>query len=236
MLCYLAINIKKALRLDDSLDVIAVHLVGGLTGTLLLGFFADTEYNSLGFDGVFAGGGTDLLVDQIVAAGSVIIFSGIMSAVLAKADRRDHRPASLRGGGRCRPRPVPARRERVLAHLGTGGRSVEKLITAIIKPFKLDDVKTALKAAGVTGMTVSEVQGFGRQSGHTEVYRGAEYTIDFVPKVKIEVLADLSDAERVAGVIADAARTGKIGDGKIWISDVDRVLRIRTGEMGTDAL
>ena len=113
---------------------------------------------------------------------------------------------------------------------------MEKLITAIIKPFKLDDVKTALKAAGVTGMTVSEVQGFGRQSGHTEVYRGAEYTIDFVPKVKIEVLADLSDAERVAGVIADAARTGKIGDGKIWISDVDRVLRIRTGEMGTDAL
>ena len=111
-----------------------------------------------------------------------------------------------------------------------------KLITAIVKPFKLDDVKTALKDAGVTGMTVTEVQGFGRQSGHTEVYRGAEYTIDFVPKVRIDVLADVADAERVAEVIAAAARTGKIGDGKIWITDVDRVLRIRTGEVDADAL
>jgi nitrogen regulatory protein P-II 1 len=111
-----------------------------------------------------------------------------------------------------------------------------KLITAIVKPFKLDDVKTALKDAGVTGMTVTEVQGFGRQSGHTEVYRGAEYTIDFVPKVRIDVLADVSDAERVAEVIAAAARTGKIGDGKIWITEVDRVMRIRTGEVDADAL
>jgi nitrogen regulatory protein P-II 1 len=111
-----------------------------------------------------------------------------------------------------------------------------KLITAIVKPFKLDDVKTALKDAGVTGMTVTEVQGFGRQSGHTEVYRGAEYTIDFVPKVRIDVLADVADAERVAEVIAVAARTGKIGDGKIWISDVERVMRIRTGEVDADAL
>jgi nitrogen regulatory protein P-II 1 len=111
-----------------------------------------------------------------------------------------------------------------------------KLITAIVKPFKLDDVKTALKDAGVTGMTVTEVQGFGRQSGHTEVYRGAEYTIDFVPKVRIEVLADLMDAERVADAIASAARTGKIGDGKIWITEVDRIVRIRTGEVDNDAL
>ena len=111
-----------------------------------------------------------------------------------------------------------------------------KLITAIVKPFKLDDVKTALKDAGVTGMTVTEVQGFGRQSGHTEVYRGAEYTIDFVPKVRVEVLVDVTDAERVADTIADAARTGKIGDGKIWITEVDRVMRIRTGEVDADAL
>jgi nitrogen regulatory protein P-II 1 len=111
-----------------------------------------------------------------------------------------------------------------------------KLITAIVKPFKLDDVKTALKDAGVTGMTVTEVQGFGRQSGHTEVYRGAEYTIDFVPKVRIDVLADVTDAERVADTIATAARTGKIGDGKIWITEVDRVIRIRTGEVDADAL
>src|SRR5688572_12837231 len=111
-----------------------------------------------------------------------------------------------------------------------------KLITAIIKPFKLDDVKTALKGAGVQGMTVSEVQGFGRQAGHTEVYRGAEYQVDFVPKVKLEVLADEPDAERVAEVIATAAQTGKIGDGKIWITDVDRIVRIRTGERDGDAL
>ncbi|MGH9112377.1 MAG: P-II family nitrogen regulator [Acidimicrobiales bacterium] len=111
-----------------------------------------------------------------------------------------------------------------------------KLITAIIKPFKLDDVKTALKDAGVTGMTVTEVQGFGRQAGHTEVYRGAEYTIDFVPKVRIEVLAEAADAEPIAEAITAAARTGKIGDGKIWISEVDRTIRIRTGELDADAL
>ena len=111
-----------------------------------------------------------------------------------------------------------------------------KLITAVIKPFKLEEVKDALKGAGIQGMTVTEVQGFGRQSGHTEVYRGAEYTVDFVPKVKIEVVADVAGAERIIGVIADAARTGKIGDGKVWITDVDRVLRIRTGELDADAL
>ena len=111
-----------------------------------------------------------------------------------------------------------------------------KLITAIVKPFKLDDVKTALKDAGVTGMTVTEVQGFGRQAGHTEVYRGAEYTVDFVPKVRIEVLADAADADRIADAIAAAARTGKIGDGKIWVTEVGQAIRIRTGEMGNDAL
>jgi nitrogen regulatory protein P-II 1 len=111
-----------------------------------------------------------------------------------------------------------------------------KLITAIIKPFKLDEVKTALKEAGIAGMTVTEVQGFGRQAGHTEVYRGAEYTVDFVPKVRLEILVDVFQAETVAEVITQAARTGKIGDGKIWISDVDRVIRIRTGEVDDDAV
>ena len=111
-----------------------------------------------------------------------------------------------------------------------------KLITAIAKPFKLDDVKTALKEAGVAGMTVTEVQGFGRQAGHTEVYRGAEYTIDFVPKVRIEVLTEEVDVDRLVEVITDAARTGKIGDGKIWVTDADRIVRIRTGELGSDAL
>ena len=111
-----------------------------------------------------------------------------------------------------------------------------KLITAVIKPFKLDDVKEALKGAGVQGMTVSEVQGFGRQSGHTEVYRGAEYTVEFVPKIKLEVLADDAGVAGIVDALTAAARTDKIGDGKIWVTDVDQVQRIRTGEMGADAV
>jgi len=111
-----------------------------------------------------------------------------------------------------------------------------KLITAIVKPFKLDDVKNALKEAGVAGMTVAEVQGFGRQSGHTEVYRGAEYTVDFVPKVKVEVLVEGARVAEVSEAITRAARTGKIGDGKIWVTDVEGVVRIRTGEVDSDAL
>ena len=111
-----------------------------------------------------------------------------------------------------------------------------KLVTAIVKPFKVDDVKAALEALDVRGMTVSEVQGFGRQRGHTEVYRGAEYTVDFVPKVRVEVLTDDGEAARVVDAIVAAARTDKIGDGKVWVSEVDSVTRIRTGEMGTDAL
>src|SRR5687767_2396692 len=111
-----------------------------------------------------------------------------------------------------------------------------KLITAIVKPFKLDAVKDALKAADVHGMTVTEVQGFGRQSGHTEVYRGAEYTIDFVPKTRIEVLVADGEADRVVNTIIETARTGKIGDGKVWVVPVDSVSRIRTGEAGEDAL
>jgi nitrogen regulatory protein PII len=111
-----------------------------------------------------------------------------------------------------------------------------KLVTAVIKPFKLDEVKDALKAAGITGMTVSEVRGFGRQGGHTETYRGAEYKIDFVPKVVIEAVIDDGQADLVVDTIARAAETGKIGDGKIWVTTVDRIVRIRTGEEGDDAI
>jgi nitrogen regulatory protein P-II 1 len=111
-----------------------------------------------------------------------------------------------------------------------------KLITAVIKPFKLDDVKGALKHAGDTGITVSEVRGFGRQGGHTETYRGAEYQIDFVPKVGLQIVVDDDRADAVVDAIAAAAATGKIGDGKIWVTDVDRVVRIRTREEGADAV
>ena len=111
-----------------------------------------------------------------------------------------------------------------------------KLITAIIKPFKLDDVKDALKAAGIAGITVGEVRGFGRQGGHTETYRGAEYQIDFVPKVQLEIVVDDGTVDTVVDAIVAAAATGKIGDGKIWVTDVDRLVRIRTGEEGEKAL
>ena len=111
-----------------------------------------------------------------------------------------------------------------------------RLITAIVKPFKVDDVKQALKDAGAAGVTVSEVQGFGRQRGHTEVYRGAEYTIDFVPKVRVELLVDDADVDRLLEAVIAAARTGKIGDGKVWVTPVEQVVRIRTGERGVEAL
>jgi nitrogen regulatory protein P-II 1 len=111
-----------------------------------------------------------------------------------------------------------------------------RLVTALVKPFKLDDIKEALTALGLPGITITESKGFGRQRGHTEVYRGAEYTVEFVPKVRIEVLTDDDEARRVADAIVDAARTGQIGDGKVWISPVDTIIRVRTGEMDHDAI
>ena len=111
-----------------------------------------------------------------------------------------------------------------------------KLVTAVIKPHKWEDVREALETFGVAGMTVSEVSGYGRQKGHTEVYRGAEYTVDFVPKVRIELLVEDADVERLLEAVVTAARTGKIGDGKVWVTSVEQVVRIRTGERGGEAI
>ena len=111
-----------------------------------------------------------------------------------------------------------------------------KLITAVVKPFRLDEVKEALKGAGVAGITVSEVQGFGRQAGHTEVYRGTEYQVDFVPKIRLELVVDDAEVANLVTVISEAAKTGKIGDGKIWVTPVESLVRIRTGEPGSDAI
>lgn len=111
-----------------------------------------------------------------------------------------------------------------------------RLVTGIIKPFTLEDVKTALEQLGVLGMTVSEVQGYGRQKGHTEVYRGAEYSVDFVPKIRVEVVVEDEAADKTVEALVDAARTGKIGDGKVWVTSVEAVVRVRTGERGADAL
>ena len=111
-----------------------------------------------------------------------------------------------------------------------------KLITAVVKPFKLDDVKDALKAVGIAGITVTEVRGFGRQGGHTETYRGAEYQIDFVPKVSLDLVVEDGQVDTVVDTIIQAAATGKIGDGKVWVTNIDRLVRIRTGEEGADAV
>lgn len=111
-----------------------------------------------------------------------------------------------------------------------------KLVTAILKPHRIDDVKEALEAFGITGMTVSEASGFGRQRGHSEVYRGAEYVVDFVPKIRLEVLVEDIDADSVVGVVVNAARTGRIGDGKVWVTEIHDVVRVRTGEKGDEAL
>ena len=111
-----------------------------------------------------------------------------------------------------------------------------KLITAIIKPFALDEVREALQAQGVEGMTVTEASGYGRQRGHTEVYRGAEYVVDLVPKVRLEVVVEDEDAQHIVDVLVSAARTGKIGDGKVWVTPVESIVRVRTGERGPDAV
>lgn len=110
------------------------------------------------------------------------------------------------------------------------------LVTAIVKPFKLEEVKDALRGAGIIGLTVSEVQGYGRQGGKSEIFRGSEYKVDFVPKVKLEVLVESSMAEKTMDIIAEAAKTGKIGDGKIWCIPLERLMRVRTGELGDDAV
>ena len=144
---------------------------------------------------------------------------------------------SISGAGTPRPdAATPAAAEHVPAHARQGRLSLMKLVTAIVKPFVLEDVKGALEQIGVLGMTVSEVQGYGRQKGHTEVYRGAEYSVDFVPKVRVEVVADDTLADKVVDAIVESARTGKIGDGKVWVTPVDTVIRVRTGERGTDAV
>jgi nitrogen regulatory protein P-II 2 len=133
-------------------------------------------------------------------------------------------------------KPVWSSASNTLSKLPSSQGAIMKLVTAIIKPFKLDEVREALSAIGVQGITVTEVKGFGRQKGHTELYRGAEYVVDFLPKVKIEAAVSSDQVERVIEAIEAGARTGKIGDGKVFVYDLEQVIRIRTGETGAEAL
>ena len=211
--CCLAVTFKHRFGYDDALDVVGVHLVGGLVGTLMIGVVADPEF-AAGYESVVHGGSFALLGKQAVAGRRRLRVQLRAHLRDRPAGQGDDRPAGHRGGGGHRPRPDRPRRVglRVRRGLGGGGSALApagaapqsqgvlvRLVTAVLKPFKLDDVKTALESFGVQGMTVSEVQGFGRQRGHTEVYRGAEYAVSFVPKVRLEVLVDDADAGDVVG-------------------------------------
>ena len=253
-LCALAVGLKYRFGYDDSLDVVGVHLVGGLSARSLIGFLATAEAPA-GVDGLFYGGGVDQLWRQVVGAVAVLAFSFVLTLVIGIViqktigfriteedevtgiDNVVHAEsgydfASLGSSGSTAPLAGQARAEARNTERDPG----MKLVTAIVKPFKLDDVKNALELIGIAGLTVSEVQGFGRQRGHTEVYRGAEYQVDFVPKVRIEVVVGELDAARVVDAVVEAASTGQIGDGKVWVTTIDEIVRVRTGERGDDAL
>ena len=216
---------------------------------ILIGLFSTSE-GAGGVDGLFYGGGFASLGDQTLGALVAVVYSGVVTTVIALAikytiglriaeedevegiDFVAHGESAYDlhtgvGGGvksgvlaRCHRRPAQGRSQGM------------KLVTAVIKPHKWEDVREALETFGVTGMTVSEVSGYGRQKGHTEVYRGAEYDIALVPKIRIEIVVDDADAEDVVGIVVKTAQTGRIGDGKVWVSPVESVVRVRTGETG----
>ena len=245
----MAVGLKFKLGYDDSLDVVGVHLVGGLVGTVLIGLFSTSE-GAGGVDGLFYGGGFASLGDQTLGVLVAVACSGVLTTVIALAikytiglriaeedevegiDFVEHGESAydlhtgIGGGVQVRqsspapPAPCPRKEQGM------------KLVTAVIKPHKWEDVREALETFGVTGMTVSEVSGYGRQKGHTEVYRGAEYDIALVPKIRIEIVVDDGDAEDVVGIVVKTAQTGRIGDGKVWVSPVETVVRVRTGETG----
>lgn len=253
VLCAMAVGLKYRFGYDDSLDVVGVHLVGGVAGSLLIGFFATGGVQS-DAAGLFYGGGLAQLGKQAVGVFSVLAYSLVVSAILAflldktigmrvsedvevsGIDQDEHAETAYDFSGAAWWHLLQDHlRTRHRCRSEQEGRRM-KLITAIVKPYKLDEIKEALHAFGVQGLTVSEASGYGRQRGHTEVYRGAEYTVDLVPKIRIEVLVEDSDAEELISVIVSAASTGKIGDGKVWSVPVDSVVRVRTGERGADAL
>ncbi len=253
-LCAMAVGLKHRFNYDDSLDVVGVHLVGGLVGTIMIGLVSA---------GSAPGGHRRAPLRRRLRPARHpdphrALRHGVVrgrDAPHRARDQGDHRLADRggRGGRRHRlrrarrggVRPHHPRRRQLLRQPPAARRSAAdrrhqvrqqgrcpgmKLVTAVIKPHKWEDVRVALEAFGVTGMTVSEVSGYGRQKGHTEVYRGAEYDIALVPKVRVEIVVDDPDAEDVVGVIVKAAATGSIGDGKVWVAPVETIVRVRTGD------
>ncbi len=233
---FAVVYLKKMIGYDDALDTFGVHGVGGTMGAILTGIFASTEVNSVVTPEIKA----NLLVSAVPGDrcdGSPL---GRRHSDHRLHREIHHRPASFRGNGIRRSGHDGTRRRRLPSRLIGGVNRyvliVMKKIEAIIKPFKLEEVKDALADLGIEGMTVSEVKGFGRQKGHTEIYRGSEYTVDFLPKIKIEVVLADSLLESAVAAIVKAAKTGKIGDGKVFVSPVEEAIRIRTDETGEKAV
>ena len=247
--CALAVGLKYHFGYDDSLDVVGVHFVGGVVGMLGIGLLASAAAPAA-VDGLLYGGGAGQLGKQVVATLATMTYSFLVTSLLARGlDRtlgfrvdEEHesdrgRPRAARGDG-LRPPPDRRRRSaasRRLSDRRTRGRAM-KLVTAVIKPHKWEEVRAALEALGITGMTVSEVSGYGRQKGHTEVYRGAEYDINLVPKVRLDIVVDTEDADDVVSTIVSVAKTGRIGDGKVWVTAVESVVRVRTDDRDEAAL
>ena len=241
VICCFAVGLKTKAGYDDALDVVGVHFVGGLVGSLAIGFYRRPGVLRRRVPGGgFYGGGLELLGVQALANGAVIIYSFVVTALIMlalKATIGVRVSEDIETSGL----DLAERAERPTAPAAPLGRALRKdwgmkLIIAFIKPFKLEQARDSLKTAGVSGMSVSDVSGFGRQGGQTEVYRGAEYEVEFVPKVRLEVIVTDELAGPAVAAIESAAHTGEIGDGKIVVVPVKDVVRIRTSERGADAI
>ena len=251
MLVVFSVFFWERRRIDDPVGAISVHGVNGLWGVISVGIFANGKYGA-GWNGVPDGvrgilyGDASQLVAQLLDAAVLAVFGFLMAYAWFKLSNlitpirvsretemdRARRPGDGRHGLSRLHRGQP----RLSHRNATCGETLMKKIEALIRHFKLEDVKDALMQRGVHGMTVTEVRGFGRQKGHTEMYRGTEYTVDFVPKIKIEVVVADADLPGVIETISRAAKTGQVGDGKIFVTDLENVIRIRTGEAGDHAI
>ena len=255
--CAYAVGLKFKFGLDDSLDVVGVHLVGGVVGTVLIGFVSTRRSGApgrhrrpllrrrLGCSATRSwrpssrsSGPASLTAVIALAIKYTIGWRVTEEDEVDGIDFAEHGESAYdldrrTGGVRGATGPVAATLAKTRQ---TEGAKRMKLVTAVIKPHKWEDVREALETFGVTGMTVSEVSGYGRQKGHTEVYRGAEYDIALVPKIRIEIVVDDGDAEDILGIIVKTAQTGRIGDGKVWVSPVETVVRVRTGDRDAAAL
>ena len=237
-------KLKAMFQYDDALDTFGVHAVGGTMGALVTGFLATADVNANLKTNLANVVGHGLWIEQlkamgvtlVLAVGGTVVIAMIVKATIGLRPTIENEEARPRRDGSRRSRVITTTRRRANPQQAKRETTVMKKIEAIIKPFKLEEVKDRLRQVGVSGMTVYEVKGFGRTGGKTEVYRGSAYVVDFVPKVRLEVVVPDSMAADVVAAISAAAKTGKIGDGKIFVTPIEEAVRIRTGERNEDAV